>query len=163
MIRMTVVSATLALALALSGIAQAQSVKLTGLGGETASLSVADIAALPHEAVTLQLEGKTAPCEGVRLSVLLAKVGAPSGKAIKGPDLADVVEVDAADGYRVVLALAETDAVFRPNRVILADRCNGAPLGAGEGPFRMVVEGDLRPARAARQVTAIALRRLPAP
>jgi hypothetical protein len=67
----------------------------------------------------------------------------------------------AADGYHVVLALAETDPAMRPNRIILADRCNGAAMAAPEGPFRMVVEGDLRPARSARQVTSIAVVRLP--
>jgi hypothetical protein len=146
-------------ALALPGPAAAQtaSLTLTGLDGQTATLAASDIAALPHETATLQLDTKTETCEGVPLGVLLAKVGAPQGKALRGPEMADVVLVSAADGYRVAIALAETDPLMRANRIVLADRCAGAPLGPQEGAFRIVVEGDKRPARAARQVTAITL------
>jgi hypothetical protein len=34
---------------------------------------------------------------------VLAKVGAPAGKAIRGVELADVVIVEARDGYKVAL------------------------------------------------------------
>jgi hypothetical protein len=139
--------------------AQTASLTLTGLDGQAATLATSDIAALPHETVTLQLDAKTETCEGVPLSVLLAKVGAPQGKALRGPEMADMVVVSAADGYRVAIALAETDPLMRANEIVLADRCAGAPLGPQEGPFRIVVEGDKRPARAARQVTAITLLR----
>ena len=141
----------------------AQSVAVTGLAGETLQLSAADIAAMPHQSVTLQLEGKTEGCDGAPLSQILAKVGAPQGKALRGPELADVVEVGAADGYRVALALAETDPLMRGDKVFLADRCSGGPMAAPEGPFRLVVLGDGRPARSARQVTSITLWRPPAP
>jgi hypothetical protein len=136
--------------------AAAQTVTVTGPTGQKLTLAAADVAALPHQPVTLQLDnGKTEACEGVALSVILAKVGAPQGKALRGPEMADVVEVGAADGYRVALALAETDPLMRGDKVFLADRCNGATLAAPEGPFRLIVVGDGRPARSARQVTSI--------
>jgi len=34
----------------------------------------------------------------------------------------------------------------------VADRCNGQPLDAREGPARLLVPGDSRPARSARQI-----------
>jgi len=148
--------------LLLASAAAAQSIALSGLAGEKAQLSAADIAALPHQAVTLQLEGKSEACEGVPLSLILAKVGAPQGKALRGPELADVALVGAADGYHVALALAETDPLMRGDKVFLADRCGGGPMPAPEGPFRLVVLGDGRPARSARQVTSITLLRLAA-
>jgi hypothetical protein len=156
--------AGLAALTACAGPAAAQTPALTlmGLAGQTASLTASDVAALPHERVTLQLDTKSESCEGVPLSALLAKVGAPQGKALRGPEMADVVLVGAADGYRVAIALAETDPLMRANRIVLADRCAGAPLGPQEGAFRIVVEGDKRPARAVRQVTTILLVRLPA-
>jgi hypothetical protein len=98
----------------------------------------------------------------VPLSQILAKVGAPQGKALRGPEMADVVLIGAADGYHVALALAETDPLMRGDKVFLADRCGGAAMAAPEGPFRLVVLGDGRPARSARQVTSITLLRLPA-
>ena len=147
--------------LMMSPAASAQTVALVGLAGEKVTLSAADIAAMPHQSVTLQLEGKTEPCEGVPLSQVLAKVGAPQGKGLRGPELADVVEVGAADGYHVAFALAETDPLMRGDKVFLADRCSGGPMAPPEGPFRLVVLGDGRPARSARQVTSITLLRLP--
>jgi hypothetical protein len=140
----------------------AQSIALTGLAGEKVQLSAADIAAMPHQAVTLQLEGKTEACDAVPLSLVLAKVGAPQGKALRGPEMADVIEVGAADGYHVALALAEADPLMRgEDQIFLADRCSGGPMPPPEGPFRLVVIGDKRPARSARQVTSITLLRLP--
>ncbi|HEX3920425.1 MAG TPA: molybdopterin-binding oxidoreductase [Caulobacteraceae bacterium] len=156
------VMATLGVALATA--ASAQGVSVTGLSGQRAELTAADLAAMPHLAVTLQLEGgKSEACEGVALSDILAKVGAPQGHALRGPEMTDAVLVGAADGYHVVLALAETDPGVRTNRVILADKCDGAAMVAPEGPFRMVVEGDLRPARSARQVTSITVVRVMPP
>lgn len=150
-----------ALAIGWGGAAAAQTVIVTGLAGQKLALSAADIADLPHQPVTLQLEGgRSEVCEGVALNVILAKVGAPQAKALRGPEMADVVEVGANDGYRVALALAETDPLMRPNPVVfLADRCNGGPITTPEGPFRLIVLGDGRPARSARQVTSIAILR----
>jgi hypothetical protein len=150
-----------ALALVIGSPVSAQDLKLTGPGGQTLALTAADFAALPHEPLTLTQEGKTLHYQGVPLGVLLQKVGAPAGKALKGPELADAVIVTAADGYRVVLALAETDALMRAEHILVADKdAAGAALPEGQGPFRLVVEGDLRAARSARQVTSIEVRRI---
>lgn len=154
------VGAALVGVLAANG-ASAQSVSLTGLAGQKAELSSADLTAMPHQTVTLQLEGKSEACDAVPLNIILAKIGAPQGKALRGPEMADVVVVGAADGYHVALALAETDPLMRGDKVLLADRCSGGPMAAPEGPFRLVVLGDGRPARSARQVTSITLLRLP--
>ena len=140
--------------------AGAQDLALTGLNGQTATLSEAQIAAMPHTALTVSVEGKTTTFSGVPLSSLLALVGAPSGKALKGPDLADVVVVSAKDGYIVALSLAETDPMVRKEAILLADRADGAALPAGQGPYRLVIEGDLRGARMARMVTGISVKRL---
>jgi len=131
------------LCLAASGAAAAQTLKVTGLTGQKLELGAADIAALPHQRVTLQLEnGKSEACDAVPLALILAKIGA-------------------ADGYHVALALAETDPMVRPTPAMLADRCDGAPMTAPEGPFRIIVPGDLRPARSARQVVSLTILRLP--
>ena len=49
---------------------------------------------------------------------------------------------------------------MRTDRVIPADRMDGSSLDADKGPFQLVVEGDLRPARAVRMVSAIRLQRV---
>lgn len=147
-------AAVLAAGLAASPVA-AQTLSLSGEGGQKVTLSAAELAALPHLHLQVMQHGQPHGYDGVLLGDLLAKVGAPHGEGIKGRELATVVRVSAKDGYQVVVSLAETDAVTRKARMIVADREAGAPLKAEEGPFRLVVEDDLRPARSARQVERI--------
>ncbi len=138
----------------------AATVALSGLDGQTKTLSIAELDALPRISVTVTQHEQRHVYEGALLTDVLKAVGAPSGPALRGADLADVVLVEARDGYRVAIDLADTDAVTRHDRVILADRMDGTPLAAKQGPFQIIVEGDLRPARSARMVSAIALKRL---
>jgi hypothetical protein len=77
------------------------------------------------------------------------------GEALRGPRLSEASLVEAADGYRVVFALAEADPAFATREIILADKRDGKPLDAREGPFRIVAPGDKRPARWVRQVIAL--------
>ncbi len=137
---------------------------LKGEAGQSVTLTTADLDALPQGSVTLSQNGYSVTLTGARLDAVLGKLDAPLGQALHGPALADVVLVKAADGYRVALSLAEIDPGVRPEAklgpVILADRQDGAPLGQ-DGPFRLVVGGDLRPARSAREVVEIDLLRLP--
>jgi len=142
----------------LAGPAWAQSLALSGAEGQTATLAAADIAALPHVKLTVTIEGKTTTYDGVPLNQLLTRVGAPSGKAMHGPALRDVVLVTGADGYGAALALADTDPAMRKEQVLLADRADGQPLGPTAGPYRLVVEGDLRAARCVRMVARIEVR-----
>jgi hypothetical protein len=71
--------------------------------------------------------------------------------------MTEVLLVEAADGYRVAFALAEVDPAFSERDIILADKRDGKPLDAKEGPLRIVAPGDKRPARWVRQVTALRL------
>ncbi|HXQ11092.1 MAG TPA: molybdopterin-dependent oxidoreductase [Caulobacteraceae bacterium] len=146
------------MALAHSSPTWAQDLTVTGLSGQTVALTAADIAGLPHVTLAISVEGKHT-YEGVPLTDILARVGAPAGKALKGADLADVVLVTAKDNYAVALSLADTDPLVRKDQIILADRADGAPLPDGLGPYRLVVEGDQRGARMARMVVSIALLR----
>lgn len=115
------------------------------------------LASLPRESLTATDHGQTARWEGVPLLALLERAGAPLGEALRGPKLALVVRVTAADGYVAVFALAELDPQFRKNPVLLADRRGGAALDARYLPYRLIVPGDARPARWVRQVVAIEL------
>ena len=146
-------------ALSLAGPAIAQTVTLKGSDGQSASLSAADLAALPQVKLIVTHHGKTSTFEGAPLADVVARVGAASGKAVRGPELATVVRVTAKDGYQVVFGLAETDPGTRKGRIILAARDAAGPL-KDDGPFRIVVEDDLRPARSARMVETIEVIRL---
>ena len=124
------------------------------------TLKAADFGALPHITLKASIHDKDYTFEGVELTGLLAKVGAPTGKELRGPEVSKVVVVTASDGYRLVLSLAETDPRFRPNRIIVADKMDAQPLNAHDGPFRLVVEGDLDAARLVRNLATIEVRKL---
>ena len=141
--------------------ASAQVLTVRGEAGRSTQLSAQALAALPHVSITTGEHGRSVTYDGVPLSTLTALVGAPQGEALRGPAFAMVVIVTAQDGYRIVLSLAETDPSIRAERSIIADRADGAPLDARSGPFRLVVEGDKRPARAARNVQSIEVKTLP--
>ena len=157
----TALIVAIATALLTPAWASAQSLAVKAPGGVSKTLSAADLAGLPHVEVKISEHGATATYQGVALSDLTALVGAPHGEALRGPALAEVLIVTAQDGYRVALTLAETDPMLRSDPIILADHKDGQPLDAHEGPFRLIVEGDKRPARSARQVVSLELRAEP--
>jgi hypothetical protein len=147
-----------ALALALlwptAGLADEPAVAVLGPSGQGLTLDRAALDALPRVKVRLEAHGQVHVYAGARLGDVLARVGAPTGAAIHGPAMAQAVRVQGGDGYAVVFGLAELDPGTRPNAIILADEADGAPLAA-DGPFRLVVEGDLRPARSVRNVVKV--------
>jgi len=63
--------------------------------------------------------------------------------------------VEAADGYRVVIALPELDTGFTDKQMVLAFVRDGKPLGEKEGPYRIVIPDEKRMARWVRQVTTL--------
>jgi hypothetical protein len=95
--------------------------------------------------------------QGVNLIDVLRAQGAPVGTALRGKALTDFVRVTAADGYQVVFSLAELDPDFGGRKVVLVDKHEGKPLDAKDGPYRLVVPDDARPARWIHSVTAIEL------
>ncbi len=147
-----------------TGVAVAEdassTVSLRGLDGQRSTLTLADLDALPRVKLSAKQRGQSHVFEGVLLGDVLARVGAPSGKAIRRAELVDVVIVEARDGYKVVLDLAGTDPTMRTDRVIIADRMDGSALDADKGPFELIVEGDLRPARAVHSISAIRVERV---
>ncbi len=152
-----------ALALAPAAHAAPSTVAVTGEDGKTLTLSAQDLDALPQASAAISHEGKTYGFRGALLGEVLKKAGAPLGTAMRGAALSDVVIVTAADGYVVTLALSDLEPSIRPGKVILADAtAEGAPLDK-DGPFRLVIDGDLKPARSERSVVSIEVRRLRGP
>jgi hypothetical protein len=76
------------------------SVALAGLDGQKAALTLAELDSLPRVKVSATQHGASHEFEGALLGDVLAKVGAPAGKAIRGQELADVIVIEARDGIR---------------------------------------------------------------
>ena len=137
--------------------------RVSGAVSQPLALSLQDLAAMPRTKVTATEHDNTATYEGVALTEILQKAGAPLGKQLHGKALASYVLVTAHDGYRVVFALPELDPDFNDTaqRIILADTINGKPLPDKQGPVRIVVPQEKRPARWIRMVESIEVVKLP--
>lgn len=123
-----------------------QTVTLTGADGRIVVLTRADLAALPRQKITFDRHGDIGVFEGPLLLDVLARVRVPASPLHKDQQ-AMALLIEAADGYRVAYGLGETDPATRAARIILADSDGGQPLSPDDGPFMIVAEGDLRPAR----------------
>jgi len=152
--RPTLCLAILTFVLALTPVLRAQSLQVTRADGTSTTLSAAQIAALPHVTISTKDHDTVAQFEGVAVSAVLALAGVQLGSTMRGPRLAEALLVEAADNYKVVFALAEFDPDFTGREILLADKRDGKPLDAKEGPWRIVAPGDKRPARWIRQVTS---------
>lgn len=118
-------------------------------------LDEATLAKLPRESVKASAHGQNLDCEGVALASLLRATGATPADPLRGAQLARYLLVTARDDYRAVYSLAELDPSLTDRRVLLVDRCDGKPLGADDGPLRLIAPGDARPARWVRQVKSL--------
>ena len=119
------------------------------------TLDSASLAAMPRASATASAHHEPpSHWQGVALEDVLLSAGAPSGEALRGHTMTTVVRVSASDHYQVVFSLADLDPMLGNEQVILADTQDGHPI-AKDGPYRIVVPGDKRPARWIRNVTTI--------
>jgi len=127
-------------------------------GAVIGTFSLAALEAARAVAVTTEDDsGQPSQYIGVPLALLLESSGVALGKSVRGERLSEYVIVRAADGYRALFSLAETDPLFRERTLLLCYRKNGGLLPDKEGPLRLVVADEKRHARWVRQVTTIEL------
>ncbi|RAO77720.1 molybdopterin-dependent oxidoreductase [Dyella jiangningensis] len=125
------------------------------VAGKATPLSASVLAGMPHVDVTAAAHDEVPSAwRGVPLTDLLVRAGIALNKPLRGRDLASFVRVTAADRYQVVFALSDLDPTLGHNQVLLVDQRNGKPLDK-DGPYRLLVPGDKRPARWVRNVTVI--------
>jgi hypothetical protein len=125
--------------------------------GKTTAFAAADLSALPHQEVTAFdfHEKQSHVYSGVPVHDLLEKAAVPLGEKLRGKSLRLVVIAHCSDHYDIVFALAEFDDAFNSRTILLVDSADGKPLPGGQGPLRLVVPGDKRPARWARMVSSL--------
>lgn len=126
----------------------------TGAGKQTV-LSKDEITALPHTKAAGGTPDAPVTYEGVALKAVLEKAGVEFGSSLRGQRMASCLLVEAADAYRVVIALPEIDPDFTDKQIVLAFLRDGKPLDQKEGPYRIVIPGEKRMARWVRQVTTL--------
>ena len=130
--------------------------KVTG-PDKTLTFTAEEFAALPHTELKLaeQADKDAQSYSGVSMRALLVRAGAPLGDKLRGPALLTSVIVRCKDNYAVLFSLAEFDENFSSRLILLADHEGGEILPPSAAPLRLVLPGDKRGARSARQVTSI--------
>ena len=165
------VGVSLVLIVARAGEALAQTASATAelrISGAVTTplvLTIADLKNMPRKKLSVvnPHDKKTENYEGVLLEELLRKAGVPQGENLRGSSMATYVLAEAADGYRVAFSLAELDSGILDSDVIVADTMDGAPLGANQGPLRLVAPREKRPARWVRMLKSITVARVANP
>jgi hypothetical protein len=138
-----------------AAVAQCQQLTIAAEDGKQTMLSKSDIESLPHIKVTTQEPDKSVTFEGVALKAVLEKGGVEFGPSLRGKRLASCLLVEAADGYRAVIALPEMDPDFTDKQILLVFMQDGKPLDAQAGAYRIVIPDEKRMARWVRQVTKL--------
>ena len=134
---------------------------IVGPGGKTLVVTPSVLSGLERAQATMIDHGAPHTYEGVRLTELLRMVDAPTGARLHAAADRDYLVVTGGDGFRAVYSLAETDGSVQRHPTILADKMDGAPLPAHDAPYRLVVDGDQKPARSVYAVTKIEVKVLP--
>jgi DMSO/TMAO reductase YedYZ molybdopterin-dependent catalytic subunit len=152
------------LALIVAGLLLGQSPVLLTVSGDVPmplTLTAEDLGKMPHQSVTVdEPDGSKATYAGVPLLEVLQRAGAPLGGQLRKQALASYLLAKAKDGYQVVFTLAELDPQFANEIILLADKRNGAPLPANQGPLRLEVGNDKVGARSVRMLESIEFVRL---
>ena len=135
---------------------QSQQLNIQVENGKQVVLTQADLERLPDIKVTVT-EHSVAPVmfEGVTLKSVLEKAGVEFGESMKGKRLSSCLLVEAADGYRAVIALPELDPAFTNKQFVLSFLRDGKLLTEKEGPYRIVIPDEKRMARWVKQVTTL--------
>jgi hypothetical protein len=151
-------------ALTLTGLLFGQAPVVLTVSGDLPmplKLTADDLAKMSRQSITVdEPDGSRATYDGVRLVEILKLAGAPLGGQLRKEALASYLVAKAKDGYQVVFTLAEIDPQFANENILVADKRNGAPLPANQGPFRLEAGNDKVGARSVRLLESIQFVRL---
>lgn len=111
-----------------------------------------DLEKMPRHTAMLNDHGKQIAYEGVLLHDVLAQAGVDFGKGLRGKQLSTYVAALANDGYEVVFSLVDFDPTIADSGIIVADKRKDKPLDTKEGPLRIIVPHDQRPARSLKML-----------
>jgi hypothetical protein len=129
------------------------------VAGKTQTFSPADLAALPHETVTVTNAHlkKDESYSGVPLTAILDKMGLPFVKANEHTLLHSYWIAEGTDGYQVVVSAYEALSAVHMDSVLVADSNGGKPLEA-DGALKLVITGDKRPQRWVQNLKSLTLK-----
>lgn len=124
-------------------------------GHPSITFGAGDLAKLPQHTIQVKEHNKTISYTGVLIHDVLLKAGAPMDAQLRGKALSNYVLATARDGYAVVYALPEFDPAFIDAQPLIAGQADGQPLTENQGPWRIVMPQDKKPARSLRMLQRI--------
>lgn len=129
------------------------------VNGTRATLSVADLRAMPQKTVRVHNTHTNADesYTGVPLSDLLAKAGFTPAAATQHEMLRSYVQAEGTDHYLVLYSLVEVEPSEHTGDVIVATSVDDHSLGA-DGQLKLVSTEDRKPQRWVRNLTKITVR-----
>ena len=134
---------------------------ITGDVSMPLTLTADDLSKMPRETASVdEQDGTKVHYEGVPLREVMKRAGAPLGNQLRGKALASYIVAKAHDGYQVVFGLAELDAAFANEPILVADKRDGKSLFGYQGPLRLVCPNDKAGARSVRMLETLELVRL---
>ena len=89
---------------------------------QPAPVSAELLAGLSESEVSFTAHGKKQSCTGPTLASVVAKLGVPQGKDVRGQILATGIVACARDGYTVLFSIGELDAMLGASPVNNARR-----------------------------------------
>jgi DMSO/TMAO reductase YedYZ molybdopterin-dependent catalytic subunit len=139
-----------------AGLCVGQTLTVSGDVRTPVTLTVEDLAKLPHETVTIpDLDGTKVAYDGVPLREILKRAGAQMEKELRGKVLSTYVLAKAKDGYAVTFTLGELAPEFGNATILVADKRDGKPLFGYQGPLRLVCPNDKAGARSVRMLETL--------
>jgi hypothetical protein len=127
--------------------------------GKAATLSVAELQAMPQKTVTVHNEHTKVDetYTGVLLGDLLAKYGFPVDKTTHQKMLRSYLVAQGTDKYWVLYSVTEIEGSEHNGDVIVATSVGGKPLGE-DGQFKLIDSSDKKPQRWVRNLSAITVK-----
>ncbi len=148
---------------AVPSIAADARLEIAGAVEHPSALDRAALDKLPQETAQLKAkDGTVITFRGVALWQVLQSVGLKAAADKHNAALNLALHVTASDGYQVAFSVGELDPGVGGRTVLLATSrvgANGAAEPIGDnGPLRLVVPDDKKPARSAHQIVRIDVR-----
>jgi DMSO/TMAO reductase YedYZ molybdopterin-dependent catalytic subunit len=128
---------------------------ISGAVDKPLSLSLDDLAKLPHTTLKVTHNGKEETFDGVPLWDLLKQAGVPPAGTPHLAHLGFAVVAVGSDGYHVAFALGEVNPEFNDSGILVADKLDGQPIGAKQGPLHLIVPHDKKEGRWVRNFISI--------
>ena len=124
--------------------------------GKSVIYKLADLQAMPQRTLIVHNghSGVDETYSGVGLSDLLAKAGYNADAAGQKRVLHSYLRAEGTDKYFVIFSAAELEPALHSSDSIVALTLNGQPLGE-DGQFKMVIEGEKKPARWVTNLSSI--------